>query len=226
MYRDTKIDQMLFIMDDLVITNILRFVDEETLLTASSVNSKFKRCAQPLIDEILQQPKDLFSCGVDRLMISLQFWEKFGAQHNFQNLGGFQYGFMGACMGGNQDIAERMIKLGGPEIYLPEGLWNAAEVGQENIVKWLIIEKNVYPYEGLNGACSGEKLELVTWIITRMMNHHYSCTQYWVGSCLSIACSKEHHEICKLLINYGALSCSNCNWRKDLRISHQARSQP
>ena len=84
-------------MDDLVVTNILRFVDQKTIIiTCYSVNPQFQRCTRSLIKINAANFKIACQQGNRRL---IQWMIKLGATY-------WNSGLYGACRGGHRKITD------------------------------------------------------------------------------------------------------------------------
>jgi len=90
-------------MDDLVVTNILRFVDQKTLITTCySVNPQFQRCTRSLI--IINVINFTLACQQGNSDLITWF-----IQHGAND---WNSGLRGACLGGHLELVELMILKG------------------------------------------------------------------------------------------------------------------
>ena len=175
-------------MDDLVITNIVRFLDQSTLITCCSVNAQFQRCAQSLI-----------KVKCDNLMLVCQQGNRDLATWLIeQDVEGLEWGLMGACEGGHRQLAEQLMKLVTTSMW-HLGLFGACKKGNRELVE-LLIELGDFDAEelnyGLSGACRGGHRELIQWMIDLGAN------DWNMG--LYQACYKGYQDICEWMIRLGA----------------------
>ena len=151
-------------MDDLVITNILRFVDQKTLITTvNSVNPQFKRCAQSLI--IINAINFTLACQQgDRSLIQWMIQ---------QDADWWDRGLYGACQGGHRKLAELMIEKGATNWNW--GLEGACQGGHWKLAEWMIELGATHWYKGLYGACQGGHRKLAEWMIEKGATYCYNC---------------------------------------------------
>ena len=140
-------------MDDLVMTNILRFLDQKSLIICYSVNPQFQRCTQSLIK--VNWNNFFLACQQgDRNLI--QWMIEKGANY-------WNYGLEGACQGGHRKLAEWMIEKGAT--YWDYGLYGACRGGHRELAEWMI-EKGANNWDwGLEGACRRGHRDLAEWMI-------------------------------------------------------------
>ena len=151
-------------MDDLVITNIVRFVDQRTLIiTCYSINPQFQRCAQLFI--LINDGNFRLACQQgDRSLIQWMIQ---------QGVTNFSFGLEGACEGGHLEIAEWMIQKGAKNWNF--GLYAACLRGQLELVEWMINLGTINRNFGLSGACEGNHPEIAKWMIDLGATHCYHC---------------------------------------------------
>lgn len=112
-------------------------------------------------------------------------------------------GFNGACIGGNVNIINWMMKLSGINTFPLSGLYHACVGGHKHIIN-MFIEKNVNNLDGgLQGACAGGQLDIAKWMI------QLGSTDFVRG--FNSACLSGHTKIAELMLEHGSIDKDRIN---------------